>query len=178
MKSSNRISVTLRFCLTIIFNNNNRIRAKEIIDLLPENEFYSSPLEIAIAYKRIKVLDKAHTFFSRIFGSFDNNPDYLHNFAQVKISIANDMAHRRNPDWHTIRRIRKEAIELLRRALSLSQDTTQRAWCYFDLARTLMWQKVPNSQVEEAFQNAIELLPYEQAFREAFDRWRNYSSSK
>jgi ATP-dependent DNA helicase RecG len=162
----------------VLLNSNDRIRAKEVIDLLPDDEHYVSPLDVAIAYKRIKVLDKAHTILSRIFGSYDNDSDYLHNFAQVKISIANDMAHRRNPDWHTINRIRKEAIELLRRALTLSHDTTQKAWCYFDLARTLTWQKVPNSQIEEAFTNAIELLPYERAFREAFERWRIYAHKK
>jgi ATP-dependent DNA helicase RecG len=162
----------------VFYSNNEKAKAKEIIDLLPEAEYFSAPLDVAVAYKRLKVLDKAHTVFTRIFDSYADNPDYLHNFAQVKISIANDLAHRRNPNWHTVRRLRHEAIELLRRALTLSKDTVQRGWCFFDLARTLTWLRVPPSQIDEAFQSAIELLPYERAFREAYDKWRNYSRSR
>ncbi|TRZ48084.1 hypothetical protein D4S03_10360 [bacterium] len=162
----------------VLFGNNDKQKAKEIIDLLPESEYLSAPMDIAIAYKRIKVLDKAHTIFSRIFDSHADSPDYLHNFAQVKISIANDLAHHRNPNWHTIRRLRNEAIEFIRRAIILSKDTVQQAWCYFDLARTLTWQRVPSSQIEEAFQNAIDLLPHERSFKESYSKWKQYVRSR
>ncbi|MGD1047093.1 MAG: RNA-binding domain-containing protein [Bacteroidota bacterium] len=162
----------------VLYTNNNKVKAKEIIDLLPESEYLSAPLDVAIAYKRIKVLDKSHTIFSRILDSYSEDPECLHNFAQVKIAIANELAHKRNPNWHTVSRLRIEAIELLRRSLTLSKETVQRAWCFFDLARTLTWQRAPSSNIEDAFQNAIDLLPYEKTFREGYDKWRSYNRSR
>ena len=70
-------------------------------------------------------------------------------------------------------------LNLFRNApLILSKDTVQRAWCFFDLARTLTWQRAPSSNIQDAFQNAIDLLPYEKTFREAYDKWRSYNRSR
>lgn len=146
--------------------------ARDVINLLPESEYANAPLEVAIAFKRLKEYERAHTIFVRYYGSVSHTAEYLHNFAQVKLGIALDIAHKKNPAWHTVRRLQGEATELLRRAIALYGDGSQKAWCYFDLARTLMWLREPNHQVENAYQSAIDILPGERAFREAFAKWK------
>lgn len=143
------------------------------MECLPEGNYWGAPLDIGIAFKRLKLFDRAHTVFSRIYATNESNPDYLHNYAQTKITIANELAHKRNPPWSTVARLRKEAVELLRRAIPLSTDrAVQTAWCWFDMARTLNGLRYPRSQVQEAFENAINTLPYEKVFHEAYSRWR------
>ena len=72
-------------------------------------------------------------------------------------------------------RLRREAIELLRKAIPLTEDSFHKAWCYFNLARALNWLRMSQSQIREAFDNAIALVPSEKTFREAYDRWRTYN---
>jgi ATP-dependent DNA helicase RecG len=162
----------LRIC-KIRLNRQDRSGAKQAIDSMPESGYANAPLDVAIQYKRIRENDRAHTILSRVFSTHDGNPEYLHQFAQVKMAIANDMARKqRNPQWLTIRRLRQEAVELLRRALTVSNDRTQRAWCNFDLARTMSLLKTPNAPIREAFEAAIDLIPGESAFHEAYERWK------
>lgn len=162
----------------ILIGDGARDRARQIMECMPEDFYYIAPVDVAIAFKRLKIHDKAHTIFSRAYGGNEFNPQYLHNYAQTKIAIANELAHRRNPQWSAVRRLRKDAVELLRRAISVSTDSTQTAWIWFDLARTLSWLRSRRSEIREAYENAIAILPHERAFRESYDKWRSRTQSR
>lgn len=159
----------------ILISNDEDEKAKQVIESMSENDYWGAPLDVAISFKRLKLYERAHTIFSRIYSSYESNVDYLHNFAQTKIAISNELAHKRNTQWSTINRLRRETIELLRRAIGLvhERDYVEAAWCWFDLARTMSWLRFSKSQIQEAFEKAIDLLPYEKVFREAYDRWRS-----
>lgn len=158
----------------ILFNI-DASKARKIIDLLPETEYMNSPYEIAVAYKRLNIFDKSHTIFSKIFGMFENDAHYLQNFAEVKMAIAQSIYKKRNPNWQTIRRLLKEAIELLHRSIPLQENSSDRAWCYFDLARALKRLKYTPSQIHDAYKNAIENDPNEKIFSESYKRWEKFN---
>jgi ATP-dependent DNA helicase RecG len=160
-----------------LYSHNEHIKAREIIELLPEKEYFNSPYEVALAFKRIKILDKAHMILMRIYDSYENDPGFLHNLAQVKIGIASEIYYR-NKNLATVLRLRKEAVSLLRKVIYLSDDNVQKGWAYFDLARTLKWMKVPKSEVQEAFESATNLLPNERKFAEAYQKWKEYNVRK
>jgi hypothetical protein len=56
--------------------------------------FYLAPVDVA-AFKRLSILIRPH-HLSRIYGGNESNPQYLY-YAQTKIAIANELAHKRNP---------------------------------------------------------------------------------
>lgn len=150
----------------------NPSKARQVMELLPESEFWSSAYEVGVAFKRLKVFDKAHMVFSRMFGENEDNVHYLYNYAQTKLSIASGLSKKPVRDWPTIRRLQREAIELLRRVIALDRlDRTELAWCWFRLAKALMWDRYPRTQIEEAFQRAMELLPHEAIFTESYQTW-------
>lgn len=160
----------------LLFENGKRDQSKTIINMLPESEYENAPLEVSIAYKRLKIFDKTHTILAKYYPRYNNNADYIHAYAKTKISIASDLGHRRNPPWQTIHRIRLEAVDLLRRAITLAQNDVEKAWCCFDLARTLSWLRVPSKQTQDAFDNALALLPHEKIFSDAYEQWRKHGS--
>ncbi|MCZ4150704.1 hypothetical protein BZG21_40675, partial [Escherichia coli] len=132
----------------------------------------------ALAFKRLRIYDRAHTILSSVYPIYGNKAEFLHNYAGVKTSIANDLykKEKENRNWATIRRLREEAVELLRRAIPLFEDNQrQKAWCWFDLARTLQFSKGTSRSIEEAYQNAIELWN-EPQFRESYNRWKSYNT--
>jgi serine/threonine protein kinase len=48
--------------------------------------------------------------------------------------------------------------------LDVGTDRKQRAWCYFDLARTVAFSRAPSEQVGESYESAIDLHPEETIF--------------
>ncbi len=157
-----------------LFSDEQRQMAREVIESVPEDYYLYAPMELAIAYRRLRLFEKAHTLLSRMYNSYDTNPEYLHDYAQTKTSIAGNLARQRNPNWQTIRRLQKEAVHLLRRAIELSPDNIQLAWIWFHLARTLNWLRRPGREVQEAYENAIEILPFENTITESFGQWKKF----
>lgn len=167
----------IRFFKYLISSGQNEL-AKRVMQMMPDDYHPDDPYEIGLAFKRLHMNERAHTIFVRIFSSYDSNPEYLHDLAQVKIAIANKNYKSRNRNWATIRRLRGEAIELLRRAINLHTETKQKAWCWYHLAKTLQFQRSSTGSVDEAFRNAIQLQPSEQLFEESYQKWKAYLSKQ
>lgn len=73
---------------------------------------------------------------------------------------------------HVKKRLNKDAVDLIRRAIQLSSDDNIRnAWCWYDLANVLAWLRSPETEVLQAYCKAIELLPNEARFKEAYESW-------
>lgn len=59
---------------------------------------------------------------------------------------------------------------MLERVLQMDAPPTRRAWAWHDLGRVLGWTRAPRSEVERAFQSAVDLLPGEPRFLESLKR--------
>jgi ATP-dependent DNA helicase RecG len=154
-----------------LINNRKEPHAQKVIDFLDAQHYFDHPLDVAIAFKRVKEYEKSHIVFSRVISQNENNFDYLRNFAEVKISLANEMRFRRTQDWPVIKRLQREACDLLQKAISLGSDNTSLAWCYFNLARVKNWLRLSPIEVKSAYESAIHLLPNEEAFEENYQRY-------
>ena len=117
----------------------------------------------------------AHVFFERAGDAIMSDPRALQEFAQTKMKLASDHYRKKNDEvaQETNRRLLKEARELLERVLQMDTDRTRKAWAWRDLARVKSWLNAPDSEIESAYKNAIELLPQEQRFKTALSSWRN-----
>ncbi|MBI5059232.1 putative DNA binding domain-containing protein [candidate division KSB1 bacterium] len=155
----------------IYLGSNLNLKARQVIDELPETEYANAPYDVAIAFKRVRENQKAHVLMAQVYASFDTNSEFLHDYAKVKIAIANEMYHARNTNWHTIKRLRLEAIELLRRSTQLGVDPQQIAWYYLDLAVTLQRVRGQARDIRAAYDNAIKLLPTEEKFKSSYAEW-------
>ena len=157
-----------------LINDRKVPQAKTVINSLDEEYYFDQPIDIAVSFKRVDDLEKAHIILSRLHGEYGDDFVYLRNYAEVKISIANNLFYNKEAGWSTINRIRREALELLTRAIPLATDDISQAWCYFNVGRLKAWLRLPTSQIDDAFKKAIELIPTERAFTERYTKFKKY----
>jgi ATP-dependent DNA helicase RecG len=142
--------------------------AAAILARMPDPGKVKDQVELAVLYKRAKQYQSAHAIFSAYYDVLKDDPRAVHEYAQTKLKLAAQA--RGNP--FSRERLDREAVELLRRAIQLSNDEVRKAWCWFDLAKTLNWLKASETEVEQAYLRALEILPDESRFQEAYSRWR------
>ena len=130
---------------------------------------YGDLLDAAILHKRARNYDEAHRMFEELFDRAKDDPKVVQEFAQTKLALARAVGYE---DALTRKRLNLQAVELLRRAIQLTDDRTREAWCWFDLARTLAWLREPESDVGDAYLQAVSLKPEEGRFVDAYERWR------
>jgi ATP-dependent DNA helicase RecG len=161
----------------ILISENNKEKAKEIILLLPEEDYWSDPVDTAILFHRLKMHDEAHRIFYRIYPENEQNFIYLSNFAQTKIAITRKLVRKQHPQMTTIDRLEDEAIDLLRRAISVSEDRTALGWCWYNLGHLYRWRKYPKSLVEEAYKFALDYCPQEVRFKDSYKKAKSPSKN-
>ena len=154
----------------VLLDRNQPAKARQVLDVMPSSGPAADTLETAILRKRSRDYKTAHALFSQIYPEMMDDPKFLQEFSQTKVSLARSLGNR---DFATKRRLNRDSLESLRRAIQLSSDPTREAWCWFELAGTLRWLKAPNTEVEQAFLNALSLRPEEQRFKEGYQRWMN-----
>jgi ATP-dependent DNA helicase RecG len=153
----------------------DRGRTAEAVSLLreiPASRSVDDTLDAAILRKRAGDYEGAHKLFAEAFGLSPDQAKLLQNFAQTKVELARRIRVRSDADQAAKRKLNVEAADLLRRAIKLSTDPLRQAWCWYDLARALDWLGTPRGEVETAFQKALELLPGEPRFNEAYNTWK------
>ena len=156
-----------------LINDRKTPQAKQIINLLDEKNYFNQPIEIAVAFKRVDDLEKAHIILARLHGEYEDDFLYLRNYAEVKISLATHLFFNSKAGWSTINRLRREALDLLVRAIPLAPDNISQGWCYFNLGRLKTWLRMPTSQIDEAFKKAVELVPTEKTFIERYSSFKD-----
>jgi ATP-dependent DNA helicase RecG len=152
----------------------DRDQVKEAIQTLNQMPTAPDPsqmLETAILKKRAKDFKGAHQIFLQMYDQLKDDPKLLQEFAQTKIQLAKTI--RVSRDKPSKKRLNREASELLRRAIQLSDDPTRTAWCWYDLAWASHWLDFDKSEIDGFFQNAINLLPDEAKFRQGYLNWKN-----
>ena len=156
----------------VLLDRSQPSKARQILDVMPSSGPAGDTFETAILRKRSRDYRTAHTLFSQIYPEMMDDPKFLQEFSQTKVSLARSL---RNREMATKRRLNRDAEELLRRAVQLTTDPTREAWCWFELARTLTWLRAPTTEVEQAFLKALTLRPEERRFIEGYERWRDRS---
>ena len=142
--------------------------AKRYLDMLPRYMVSADALDSAILARRLGDEQIAHKYFERAGDALFYDVRALHEFAQTKIKLA-----RRNRSRPTTsKRLLMEAKELLERVIRTEADRARHAWAWRDLARTIQWMGHPATEVEAAYERAIDLLPSEQRFKEELAEWK------
>jgi ATP-dependent DNA helicase RecG len=157
----------------LYLDRSNPKKASEILARVPSPTRIDDLIELAVLYKRSDRLRDAHSVFASNYDIIKDNPKAIHEYAQTKLRLSTSLASR---DMATKRRLTRDAVELLRRAIQLSGDTMRNAWCYYDLARSLAWLRSPDTEVLQAYSKAMELQPNEPRFRESYENWKRRRS--
>lgn len=159
----------LRFA-SVLLNRGLSEEARKWLSRIPSISGYGDLLEAAILSKRAKNYREAHRIFEELYARAEDDPKVVQEFAQTKLALARPVRSY-GRDLATKKRLNQQAVELLRRAIPLTDDPTRKAWCWFDLAKTLASLREPKSDVEHAFLQAMALKPDEDRFRTRYDEW-------
>jgi ATP-dependent DNA helicase RecG len=150
----------------VLLDQQHLDEAREVLRNAPTPVGSDEIIELALLYKRSKRYQQAHRLFADNFEMIKNNPKAVHEYAQTKMSIA------KNSQGETRARLNREAGELLRRAIQLSDDPARSAWCWSHLAQVLSRTGAPAEEIERAYQKAVQLLPDEPRFRQYYQEWK------
>ncbi len=157
--------------------NESRLQeAKTVLDRLPSLLAPQEAFEAAILERRASRQDRAHRYFERAGDAVFLDVRALHEFAQTKIKLAQEIRpHRRPRSFSQDIRLRllRDAQEMLRRVLQMDAPLTRHAWAWFDLGRVLRWLKAPTSEVRNAFERALQLMPEEERFQRELEKLAN-----
>jgi ATP-dependent DNA helicase RecG len=155
-----------------LINDDKVPQAKKVINSLDEKYHFEEPIDIAVAFKRVDELEKAHVILSRLHGDYEDDFLYLRNYAEVKISLATHLFYHRKAGWAPVNRLRREALDLLTRAIPLAPDAISQGWCHFNVGRLRVWLRRPPGQIDDAFKKAVELVPHERIFTERYAKFK------
>lgn len=152
-------------------DDNRQKDATAWLDRLPMLDAVEEAFEAAIQEKRAGRLEKAHSYFRAAGDAVTTDVKALHEFAQVKMKLAEKVRPSgRSGNKGAYQRQLKEAEEMLRRVVQMDAPRTRRAWAWFDLGRVLKWSRAPRHEIRAAFEQAVEIDPNEERFRDALVR--------
>ena len=157
----------------ILLDNDRSDDAHTILTGLADIALARDAVDAAILAKRLRDARLAHRYFDQAGNALQTDARALHEFAQTKMWLAGDALRERQPSWQAVnRRLLLEARQLLERVLQMDAANTRLAWAWRDLARVFDWLRLPANDVQDAFDNAIRLLPAEPRFKEELQTFR------
>jgi ATP-dependent DNA helicase RecG len=152
-------------------DRDNRAEAILWLDKLPLLDTVESAFEAAIQEKRAGRLERAHKFFAAAGDAVSSDVKALHEFAQVKIKLANKARPKaQHGRAGAANRLLDEAREMLQRVVQMEAPRTRHAWAWYDLGCVLQWRKAPMHDIRHAFEKALGLDAGEIRFKEALAR--------
>lgn len=153
-------------------DRNRPADAAKWLDRLPLLDSVDDAFDAAIQEKRAGRFERAHKYFQTAGTAVMQDVKALHEFAQVKIKLADKVRPKHGQPGNKSASIRllDEAREMLQRVVQMDAPKTRRAWAWFDLGRVLRSQRMPRQDVRHAYEQAIALEPGEPRFREVIDR--------
>lgn len=156
----------------LLLDRRQNDEAKAILDRLPPNRSYDELLDAALLKKRGGDFQGAHRLFAEAFNVQKQDPKLLHEFAQTKMKLSKSQNWKNPRERETSIRLLREAADLLRSAIQLSDSDMRAAWCWFNLARVQSLLSQPISEIEAAYLKAMSLLPDEQRFVQGYQQWK------
>ncbi len=157
--------------VTMLLNSGKNEEARRWLSRIPIASGYEDRLEAAILNKRARNYREAHRIFESLYTDAGDDPKVVQEFAQTKLALAR-ACRSSGSDLATKKRLNRQASELLRRAIQLTDDPVRKAWCWFELAGTLDWLRESKTDVEHAYLQAISLKSDEDRFKEKYEVWR------
>ena len=141
------------------------------LDRLPMLDTVSDAFDAAIQEKRAGRYERAHRFFQAAGDAVMGDVKALHEFAQVKMKLA-DKQHPRSRQGNPAiqQRFLREAKEMLQRVVQMEAPRTRHAWAWFDLGRVMKDLRIPAQDIRHAYEQAANLIPDENRFKEALAR--------
>ncbi len=143
-------------------------RARQVLKRSDAAPSVRDAIDAAIVSRRARDSKLAHRYFECAGDAVYADPRALLEFAQTKLWLAVE-AHREGLA-DSNRHFLSQARALLERVLQLDASPARHAWAWRELARTLNWLRTPRREVEDAYQQAIELLPSEERFQKELER--------
>jgi ATP-dependent DNA helicase RecG len=140
-------------------------KAAKYFKQLPQYVTNNDALDSAILARRMGRQEDAHRFFERAGDALLHDTRAIHEFAQTKIQTARNL-YRSRQNNKSQKRLLNEAKELPERVIQMEADTARHAWAWRDLGRVKNRLKLPYSEVEKAYRQAMALLPVEGLFQE------------
>lgn len=138
----------------------DRDSAATLLGNIPTPASAEQQIALARLYKQSRRYQDAHRAFASATDMIRNDPKALQEWAQTKLELAVSAPE------DVQRQLRREAAELLERALQLGLEHKPRAAsAWFDLAQTRAWLREPESRVMDALERAITLAPDEPRFQ-------------
>jgi ATP-dependent DNA helicase RecG len=153
-------------------NAARRDEALVILNQIPSLLSNQDAFDAAILERRAGRQKKAHELFLRAGDAILNDVRALHEFAQTKIKIAQNLRLDHPSKREARRRLLLEAEPILERVVQMDSPPTRRAWAWYDLGRVRQWLKKPASDAAAAFGHAHEILPDEERFERALRELR------
>jgi ATP-dependent DNA helicase RecG len=142
--------------------------AAALLSSAPRPSALRSQVDLAILHKRSRDLEAAHRQFAAIASQIQADPRALHEWAQVKVALAQNIAAS-DVAPAARQQLLREALDMLARVTELTHDDAVRAsWAWFDIARVRVSLQDPEASIEDALDRAIQLNPREPQFAD----WR------
>jgi ATP-dependent DNA helicase RecG len=146
-------------------DNSLEVEASSILEHAPTPPNTAQRIDIAILYKRSHSLQRAHIEFNALREEIWSDARALHEWAQVKLSLAKDVTKKNVVQKQARQTLLREALELLLRVISLvPEQRTRIAWAWFDVAKARHQLGEPAASIEDARRRAVALLPGESKF--------------
>ena len=161
--SATAIAHVTNVLIEVLFNGGSTRKAERLLDQIPTIAFGRDAIDAAIMARRLRDPRRAHRFFENAGEALQADPRGLHEFAQAKLDSSRKAYREGNRAVN--RRLLREARQLLEQVIQLDAPRTRHAWAWRDLARTRNWLREPVRTVEEAYEQAMRLLPDEPRFR-------------
>lgn len=152
-----------------------RDEAAALLSSAPRPSATRSQVDLAILHKRSRDLEAAHRQFSSIAAQIQSDPRALHEWAQTKIALAQNIATADEVAPAAKQQLLREALDMLARVIELSHDQPVRAsWAWFDAAKVRASLRDPEVSIEDALIRALKLNPGEPQFSE----WQEQRASR
>lgn len=162
--------------IELFLDANKKDDATRYMEKMPLYVTSSDALNAAILSRRLGNQVKANTYFERTGDMLLHDTRAMHEFAQTKIKLAQTAWKRQNLSSN--KRLLTEAKELLVRVTQMEADKPRHAWAWKDLAHVKTLLKLPASEIEEAYRQAILLLPDNRGFQKDFSSWQDRSKRR
>ncbi|RLC13707.1 MAG: hypothetical protein DRI57_15745 [Deltaproteobacteria bacterium] len=159
----------------IFLDRRNIKKALKILADIPTPTKTDELVELAILYKRSSRFEEAHSVFTANYELIKDNAKAVHEYAQTKIKLASGLPV---AEMLTKKRLTRDGVEQLRRAIQLSDNDIRNGWCWYNLAKSLAWLRSPATEISEAYKKAMALLPDEYRFRRDYNRWMRRRGNK
>ncbi|MBM3328484.1 MAG: hypothetical protein FJY67_03290, partial [Calditrichaeota bacterium] len=124
------------------------LEARKVLNAIPSDRSLSEMVERAILHRQSGNIEEAHRILSQAYEQRPDDPKIVHEYAQAKTRLARKIRPTSTGSIETKKRITREAVELLHRAIALADSPGRLAYCWFDLAKSLGWLREPAAEIE------------------------------